>query len=260
MEKLTLKEIFLNGKQDLVSSLSGLTLPKDSKKVQKIVSDFFSKLFENDAPYRQSLTESEDYLLMSALQVLKSQQNIIEEISKVPKPQNSMTGKDTSQTDVINPYVTLAGTGVGALVGSIAGTWAAVAGSIAGTALVIYYSTHASKKSNVVGGKEKENWTEDTINVDAFVDIVEKICESIDGVIETYRVQVQKIRNTYERREKPSLLTDYRNLLDQIANVCNIAGTLTDTVPQKLFQAIKMMEESLENYDLKFDNGKIVNC
>ena len=259
MGKIKLKEEFAKSKDVLSASLRGYSLPEDSRKVQQIVSDYFSKLFENDGAYRQSLTESEDYLLMSALQIMKSQEDIIKEVSKpLDSSYNALVAPAIKQENPINPYVTLAGTGIGAIVGGLAGgTWTAIAGSIAGTALVIYYSTH--RKSQALDKDRQEMSQEDVINVGRFVDIVERICESIDGVIVTYQVQVQKIKNTYERREKPSLLTEYRGLAEQVANVCNIAQTKDEAIPQKLRHAIEMMEESLENYDLKFVDGKIVS-
>lgn len=260
MEKITLKEIFKNGEGELSASLKGFCLPKDSKKIQNLVSDYFSKLFENEGTYRQSLTESEDYLLMSALQIMKSQQVIIGELtSDSAKTSHPTTSLETSiKKEAAKTYIPLLGTGVGALVGSLSGTRAAIAGAIAGTAVVIYYSTHNTSSTRINNNKVEKTISE-PINVNTFVSIIEKICDSIDGVIETYRVQVQKIKKTYERREKPSLLTDYEMLTDQIANVCNIANSYSEPIPQKLLQAIKMMEESLENYDLIIKNGKIIN-
>ena len=113
------------------------------------------------------------------------------------------------------------------------------------------------KKSSSSSQKEKDNAS--TIDVVVFLKIVENICESIDGVITTYRIQVKRLQNVYEQREKPSLLRDYSVLMEQIANVCSVTNSIKETVPSKLSNAIEMLEESLGNYNLKYENGKIIN-
>lgn len=91
-----------------------------------------------------------------------------------------------------------------------------------------------------------------------FCGIVESICDSIDGVIDTYRVQVKRIVNSYEQREVPSLQNTYSLLTEQIANVIKATKDDNVEIPSKLKNAISILEETLENYDLKYVNGKIV--
>ena len=92
----------------------------------------------------------------------------------------------------------------------------------------------------------------------SFCSIIENICESIDGVIDTYRVQVKRITNSYEQREAPSLLNTYSMLIEQIANVIKFSKDSNIEISSNLKSAICILEETLENYDLKYDNGKIV--
>lgn len=260
MANPSLKEIFCSQKEEFASSLEGLTLPKDSSKIQKNVSKYFSHLFENDGPYRQSLTESEDYVLMSVLQIIESQQALIEEISKAPMSTNGKKEENESQKKTVNPYVALAGTGVGALVGGIAGTWTAVAGSIAGTALGIYYcSNHKFDKCSIADNKEVNNKNEDNVDVNAFVDIVEMLCESIDLMLDTFRTQMQRMKNVYENRPKENFLRDYDVMSEKMELLLSAIHAHCETIPAKVLQRATMLEESLENYGIKYDNGKLTN-
>lgn len=255
----SLRSIFANGKEELATQLKKYKLPKDAEKIQKIVDFYLNSILGSDGQFRQNLTESEDYILLSALQILKSQQEITFEISKSftesVSDNLSNIGNDSNEKGknaTVNPYITIAGTGVGAIVGGLAGTWGAAIGAVAGTAIAIYLETRNS--TSTVNPVSKE----DNINVDIYLEIVEKICESIDNVIDTYRVQVKKVKNIYERREKPSLLNEFGALTQQVANVCKVTHSLSDTIPGRLLQAVEMMQESLENYDLKYENGNIV--
>lgn len=255
----SLQSTFTAGKEELATQLKKYKLPKDAEKIQRVVDTYLNKILGRECQFRQNLTESEDYILLSALQILKSQQEITFEISKSFTKSfsgnSSNNGKDSNvmkKSTHINPYVTLAGTGVGAIVGGLAGSWGAAIGAIAGTAIAIYLATRNT--SEIANSASKE----DIINVDIYLEIVEKICESIDNVIDTYRVQIKKVKNSYERREKPSLLNEYSALTNQVANVCKTAHFYSDTIPNKLLQAVEMMQESLENYDLKYEDGEIV--
>lgn len=258
MNKKTLCELFESNKTELQQALTGMALPKDSVEVQRILTDYLGALFENENGYRQNLTESEDYILQAVLRLLNSQQNIAKEIAKSAKPIVVQESRTTKQSNSTNPYATIAGAGVGAVAGGLISSWAAVAGAIAGTALVLYFSAKPVSKTKTASPDTHTMLPESTIDVTVFTNIVESICESIDGVIDTYRTQVKRVANVYEQREKPTLTSDYSSLLEQIANVYNVCST-TEGVPAKVKNAVDMLAESLENYNLKIENGKIVN-
>ncbi len=260
---VTLKTIFASSKDKLSAKLSGLSLPKDSQQVQEIVTDFLNDMFENEGQFRQNLTESEDYLLQASLRLLQTHQNIALEFAKASKNALSPNGTRKSvpsSQDGKAPsiYMSAAGAGVGALAGGIIGTWGAIAGAIAGTALVIYCSTRTTCKQPSSDNGEMATIPSPSINVSTFCGIVESICDSIDGVIDTYRVQVKRIVNSYEQREVPSLQNTYSLLTEQIANVIKATKDDNVEIPSKLKNAISILEETLENYDLKYVNGKIV--
>lgn len=152
--KVTLKSIFVLNKGELSAKLDGLCLPKDSQQVQNVVTDFLDNMFENDGQFRQTLTESEDFLLQASLRLLQAQQNIALEFAKASKDAIQQNGicrniTQSQKSPTSSMYISAAGAGVGAFAGGFLGTWAAVAGAIAGTALVIYCSTRPSNNSSM---------------------------------------------------------------------------------------------------------------
>lgn len=166
---------------------------------------------------------------------------------------NKVSENVTEPHKTNNQYAPVIGSGIGAVAGGLIGSWGAVCGAIAGTAIAVYLSI-GKKKTKV----SETNVTR-TINVNAFVNIVKKICESIDELMQTYRVQVQRMQNACEQKEEDSLLTSYRTLTDQIANVIKVVNQNKGEVSPKAITAVAMMEGSLENYNLKYENGKIIS-
>lgn len=254
---VTLKSAFIESKSDLIQKLNGLHFPSDAMKIQKLTTEHLNLLFENENNYRQSLTESEDLILLSVLRLLQSQQNITDEIAKTIE-NNCKNLNIEKEKHSKNPYWTVAGAGAGAVVGGLINSWGAVAGAIVGTALVIYFSIKPTIKSG--SQVESENFSSTITNTNVFISIIENICENIDNIIETYRVQIRRVENIYNQREEPSLQNEYSILLSQIVNVYNTAKTLNVPIPDKLSAAIDFLAESLENYGLKIENGKIINA
>lgn len=251
---VSLKSLFESNKGELEQKLAGLKLPKDASKIQQLISDYLSRLFEIDGEFRQNLTRSEDYILQSTLRILTAQENftngLIANNSQEPLQKIQNNGSKQSL------YTTLIGTGVGAVAGGFIGAWAAVIGALAGNAVVAYVMTKKGEPNQV---DAKQNSKDNAVDTNVFLNIISNVCESIDGVIDTYRIQVNRIVKDYENKEKPTLQSDYSMLLDQIVNVNKIATSAND-VPDKLKQAIALMVECLENYGLRIENNQIINA
>ena len=73
-ERITLETLFVNSEKKLRDSLSGLTVPKDSDKIQLIISEHLSSLLLEEGEFRQNLTQSEDYILQAVIAILNAQQ------------------------------------------------------------------------------------------------------------------------------------------------------------------------------------------
>ena len=131
--KQTLASMFEANKQALENELKGLSLPKDSNKIQSIVTNYFDSLFDQDGSYRQSLTVSEDYILQAALSLLNAQQEMGQKLTEQEiiietKTSSSLeTDSEIKQTPIqkilsqkINGGKTLIGAGSGAILGKVA--------------------------------------------------------------------------------------------------------------------------------------------
>lgn len=263
----TLRALFEQNKETLASQLESLSLPRDAQRVQDIVAQHLNNLLDSAGEYRQALTQSEEFILISALNLLQAQQAMIGTVcaqsaaqQKIPRedPANTQKGSISKEQ---SPFI-IGGTVIGGAVGALMlNTWGALIGAIAGTALVLYYASNQEPKKHTqanVAIKTSTQATNPPIKVAEFLTIVGNICENVDGIIDTYRVQVKRIQNAYEQREKPTLQSDYGMLLDQIANVCRICESNKNSIPANIQNAVGMLAESLENYGLNYVNGKIV--
>ncbi len=75
-EKVTLSSLFNSHKDELEQQLRGLILPQNAEQIQMTISRLFDRLFDRDGDFRQSLTQSEDFVLQASLKMLNSQQSI----------------------------------------------------------------------------------------------------------------------------------------------------------------------------------------
>lgn len=273
---MTLKQIFESQTSSLRKELDGLSLPKDAGRIEKIVSTNLSDLFNDDGEYRQNLTQSEDYILQAALSLLKAQQEISISIadaempaSEIPSPASEKVENNASaKTDNANPFAkekvsgqnALLGSAGGALAGNLLfGGWGAVFGAIAGTALVIYVASNQKPKMTSApkakpSQSSEVNNSNCPIDVEKFITIIGGICESVDNLIETFRVQIRKVVTKYESQEKPTIERDYRVLLEGIQS---LIGYKRGHSPEdekylpKLQTRIEDIAELLDNYDLE---------
>lgn len=254
----TLASMFEANKQALEEKLVGLTLPKDANKIQNVVIKYLNSMFENDGEYRQHLTQTEDHILQAALKLLNAQQNIALEINN---PKTEAVSSQKSEKKNVNPYTSLIGTTVGGALGAFGGTWGAVFGAIAGTAVVLYCATAMSRSQTSTVSTDKQI-AKPTIRTEVFLGIVKNICESIDNLIETFRVQIKRVENVYEQKEKPSLQKDYSLLLTSIQELVVTMNTDCEDKEKKLHRLEKKVNdlaESLENYGVAIVDGKITD-
>ncbi len=242
---------------ELERELENLVLPQDAVKIQSAVMNILNAMFEGSGEYRQNLTQSEDYILVAAIELLNAQQNIAHEITAgMETKSENVSHVSKNKRKSIDPYL-MAGAITGATIGMTSGvlldTWKAVFCAIAGTAVVIYGSSLCKTKPMV-----SENVSH-PINVQIFMGIIKNICGKIDDLIETYRVQVKRVKNMCEKREKPSLQKDYPLLLQAIQELVVIEQNTneSDKRIKRVEKKIAELPEILENYGLAIINGKI---
>ena len=264
--KLSLKSLFESNQEKLAEKLAHFVLPKDAAKIQNTVKDYLNELFDSNGDFRQNLTQSEDYILEAAMSLLNAQQAMVTELSSTKFSNNIKT--DDSQIKheespksspglgkELFPH-TIGATAIGGAVGGLVlGTWGAFFGSVAGTALILYYSTTQQKQKGnspvTTTAKPSEPLVQklDTVK---FINIISKICESVDTLIDTFRAQINKVVDKYESQEKPVLEKEYGVLLDSIQSILGAGFQPADEKRQKRIDSrIEQLAESLENYDLE---------
>lgn len=258
MDQLSFYSLFEANKNGLKEKLTGLTIPNDSAKIQKIVGQSLETIFDEKSEMRQSLTQSEDYILQAAMTLLTAQQKIAieatnfeirnEEQATRPQAAGPEPIKASNPIQDKEEFLTkenvkiVAGAAIGGIAGKLVvdiftpkavsavaatGAWGAVFGAIAGTALILYYSASKGKNGNsqtsapAIEAPRKTDISNKgaEINTENYLSIVGEICKSIDSLIDTYRSQIKRVVNHYENQEKPSLEKEYRILLEEIQSL-----------------------------------------
>ena len=131
MAKEFLKNLFESKQDYLRNSLQDLQLPKDALKIERAVSEYLNKLFDENGEFRMQLTQSEDYILQSALSLLNAQQAILSEVSMVKEqkaePKQHTINKNAIQSNGLSkeavPYSIGASAAGGVIGGVVIGTW-----------------------------------------------------------------------------------------------------------------------------------------
>ena len=262
--KPTLYSLFISTKDELTSQLEGLTLPSGAQKAQSCVVKYFDKIFDADGDFRQNLTQSEDYILQAALSMLTMQQSMMSELAPT-YDQHSMLSAQTLKPTCCNQrkafigkLLPLGGSAIGGTAGALlVGTWGAVFGAIAGIAVAMYFSTRLLPEIATTQEVRTSEVIESELNIDAFIEIIGKICQSVDSLIETFRAQINRVVNKYENQEKATLEKDFRFLLEGIQSLVGYKRAHSEEEPKyirKLKERIEDVGELLENYNLAIVN------
>ena len=266
MKNQTIVALFESNKSELENKLKNLSLPQDAQKVQEIVSGYLNNLLDEEGDFRQSLTQSEDYVLQAACSLLNSQQRIMEEMVKhsmtvQPGTKNMPPSNPAENKKELFAFPPLIGSAAGGTLGGLLlGTWGAVFGSIAGTAIALYYissqqssAKNTSTKAKAIEPEEESIPQEKGIDTEVFLTIIQQTCGSIDELIATYRAQIRNVVNKYETMDKPTLEKDYRFLMEGLQSLFGVNRTTKEKDEKflnKLSDRIENVAELLENYDL----------
>ena len=96
----------------------------------------------------------------------------------------------------------------------------------------------------------------DSFDYESFLVLVGSICESLDDIMETYRVQTHRIHNFYESQKKPSFTEEYSTLVTNLENLFNIANE-EDCDLEDILSHIDLVKRSLKNYGVIYENGSL---
>lgn len=269
--QISLRSLFESQKEDLEKRLAGLVLPNDAHKIQVIVSKYLSDVFDAEGEFRQSLTQSEDYILQAAISLLTAQQEIsmvitnnINTVNHTIVDSKSLNSAETdnsksSASKTIIESTALWGAAGGAVVGKLLlNGWGAVFGAIAGVAIAVYISREKERKQAVTNVKVvRPQVTEAPIDTQAFIDIISKVCDSVDNLISTFRTQVSRVIQKYESQEKPTLDKGFRPLLETLQSLIGYERThseLEEKYAKKLKERIEDVVEQLDSYEYEVVN------
>ena len=276
MATVSLEMLFANSEQQLREKLSNLTVPKDTEKIQSIISEHFSNLLIEEGDFRQNLTQSEDYILQAVMAILNAHQarytclpkteiktepsegTIDVESQDKPKENEAMHNKKIGQKP-LNLASSSMAAGVGALAGgALAGTWGAVCGAIACTALTAYLVNKntddkpAEKEIVTKMVKTEAHVVEKPLDIDTLLGVVKNLCHSVDQIIITFRAQINNVVQKYENQEKPSIEREYGVLLEGIQTLVGYERSHSEDekFSKKIQERIEDLAELLENYNL----------
>ncbi len=122
-DKITLVSMFESNRYELERELENLVLPQDASKIQSVVMNILNTMFEGNGEYRQNLTQSEDYILVAAIELLNAQQDIAREITAGMETKSdnvSYVSENKNKRKGIDPYL-MAGAITGATIGMTSG-------------------------------------------------------------------------------------------------------------------------------------------
>lgn len=271
MKPVSLQVLFENNKQSFKDALSGLTIPSDVQKIQDVISEHLSNLLLEEGDFRQNLTVSEDYILQAVLKILNAYQarftclpnamikhtESFENVSVEEQEQQPTDKKLLSDVALNNISTPSIAAGVGALAGgALLGTWGAVCGAIACTAISAYMiEQHSDNKPSKNTIKKQITATpivEQSLDIDAIVNVIDNLCHSVDDIITTFRAQLNKVIHKYESQEKPTIEREYSTLLENIQSLVGYkrAHCNDEKFSKKIQERIEDLAESLENYNL----------
>lgn len=272
MEQKKLKTLFESIRPELEAKLSSMTFTKGSVKIQETIVEYLNRLLDENGEYRQNLTMSEDYVLQAAISLLNAQQAMVLQIAshiqfihknKQPNPQPVAQGQNKVKGLKREQYpIALGGTALGGITGAIAlGTWGAVIGAIAGTAVALYYvgTSQQTPKTKPVQNVISTQGSNNKVDALMLLDIVGTICENVDTLIDTFRVQIERIKDSFASKKEQSFLADYNAIANNMEQLFIIADSDDDEDKLNDFtMQIGLLRRSLSNYGMEFKDGKII--
>lgn len=270
-EIITLHSLFESQKLNFKKEIGGLRIPQDLESIQNKITEYLNSLFDSNGNFRQNLTQGEDYILKSAINLLMAQQDICsvltESVAKstcdTNHPNPTSHKVEGSNGINISPKSAVIASGSGALAGKVIfGGWGAVFGAIAGTAVSIYLASRPTSKDQGPASDaallQIKSFGQ-LIDANKLCSIIENICNSVDDLISTFRAQINRVVGKYEEQEKPSLEKDYKFLLESIQTLVGYSRTHgeEEKFNSKIRVRINDLAESLENYNIQvvdYDN------
>lgn len=242
----TLLNLFEQNEQAFREELSLILLPRDNKKLQDFMKDFFINKVSVEE-YKKELSVNEIAMLNSVMKLVVLQVPSINTSSNLQDNGNKAQDVNTKDSCYVVNMKTLGSTAIGSLAGSLLfKTWGGVLLSIAGCAFGMYISSKSRPKQNREVNRK--------IDVSKYIQTLKGICKGIDDVILNYHTSVNNIIKGYENAPKATLATAYKPLLDRLASLyiaVNTADSSTNVKSEfdKLFRTLKNHHYEILGYN-----------
>lgn len=215
----TLVSLFEKNEQHFRNELSALKLPKDIKKLQSFMNDFFINKVSVDE-YKNELSMAEVAMLNSVMKLVASPISLVNEWTAVSIETNeneTIKHKESNLNfqaiiEKINIPIISSTTAGGVIGGLLFKTWGGVLLSVAGCALGMYL--YSNQKQDA-----KEATPSVNIDVDKYIMTLKQICRGIDEIMENYQASLSNIKKTYESVPKANFASTYKPLLDRMASL-----------------------------------------
>lgn len=242
----TLVLLFEKNEQHFRNELSALKLPKDIKKLQSFMNDFFINKVSVDE-YKNELSMAEVAMLNSVMKLVASPISLVNEWTAVSIENN---GNETikykesnlnfqSIIEKINIPVISSTTAGGVIGGLLFKTWGGVLLSVAGCALGMYLFSNQKQDA-------KETTPSVNIDVDKYIITLKQICRGIDEIMENYQASLSNIKKTYESVPKANFASTYKPLLDRMASL--YIAIQTKELPDEVRAEFDKFYRTLKNH------------
>lgn len=249
MSTMKLVDLLRETKPSLREELNSLGTIENLDDINNIFSKFFlgNKSIES---YKKELTLSEVSIFNSILKLINVQQELLSTVSISPMQQSKEADRECTNNDYSSIGKVAGATLIGGVVGGVLASmsWGCVLFSVAGCAIGTYFTNQRATRVQARKNPQPTKRKSVTINVDKLLGVFENLCISIDELIDDYNVSINNIKATYESRTQPTLASQYKTLVDAIAQLYVSRYNCHETLPESVDFAINFILRTLKNY------------
>lgn len=258
MNTISLLSLFQQSELELKAQLSGLVLPKDEDKLNRVLSNLFIEHILVDK-YKEELTNSELAIFQSAIQLVEESLKLQQDIFSFTQDINASSSteiikyeKDIDSKWLLNKnQITVLGTtAIGVLAGAVTNVGTILLAIVA-TAAGLWISKES--RDTEIKVQEKIVAKDIQVNADAIINAARNICQSVDRLMDTYHTNIHNVKSRMENQTKPTLHNMYGYLLDRLAILYRDKSNhapeedIEDDI-SKIFKTLKNYRYELVNY------------
>ena len=257
MNTISLLSMFQQSEAELKAQLTGLVLPKDEDKLNRVLSNLFVEHIHIER-YKDELTNSELAIFQSAIQLVEESLKLQQDIFSFTQNTTASSSAEVikyekdayPQWRLNKNQITLLGT---TAVGILAGA-ATNVGTVLLAIVVTATGLWISKEShdNEIKVLEKIVAKDIQVNADAIINAARNICQSIDRLMDMYQTNIENLKSRIDNKPQPNLHNTYGYLLDRLANLYR--DTTNQASAEDIEDDISKIFKTLKNYRYEFVN------